>query len=88
MRFLRRQQLIRKMGTSVSSGYRHIAQGLLPPPVKCGQNIAVWPEHEIDAVIAARIAAKTEDEIRELVTSLVKARAHALDAVLQDQNVG
>jgi hypothetical protein len=34
----------------------------------------MWPEHEVDAVIEARIAGKTDDEIRELVRELEQRR--------------
>jgi hypothetical protein len=40
-----------------------------------------WPAHELDAIAAARIAGKSEDEIRALVKTprkdLVAARAQA-----------
>jgi prophage regulatory protein len=33
-----------------------------------------WPEHEVAALIAARIAGKPEREVRELVAKLEAAR--------------
>jgi prophage regulatory protein len=53
--------------------YAKIADELLPPPVKIGR-LSTWPADEIDAVIQARIAGKTNDEIRDLVRKLVVAR--------------
>jgi prophage regulatory protein len=74
LHFLRLPDLLRRRGTSRSATYRHIAEGTLPPPVKLGPNTSAWPEHEITAIDAARIAGSTEDEIRALVKSLVAAR--------------
>jgi len=57
--------------------YSKIKQGLIPPPVKMGNRLSVWVSEEIHAVIQARIAGKSDDEIRQLVRDLVAARKHA-----------
>lgn len=54
--------------------YDDVADGLLPAPIKIGR-MSRWPEHEIDAVIAAEIRGDTPDQIRELVRELESARA-------------
>lgn len=54
--------------------YQLIAQGLFPKPVKIGRRAVAWPENEVDAVISARIAGKSDDEIRLLVSTLAAAR--------------
>lgn len=71
---LRCPALREKTGRSNSSTYEDIAAGLMTPPVKIGLRASAWPQHEIDAVIAARIAGKSHDEIRALVKQLVAAR--------------
>jgi prophage regulatory protein len=43
--------------------YNNIKDGLLPHPVKLGRSSA-WPESEIEAINAAIIAGKSDDEIR------------------------
>lgn len=63
-----------KSGRSRSSIYEDVARGLLPSPIKIGLRASAWPLHEIDAVIAARIAGKSHDEIRALVRQLMAAR--------------
>ncbi|MDP3743475.1 MAG: AlpA family phage regulatory protein [Methylotenera sp.] len=60
--------------TSRSTHYQYIKQGLMVPPVSQGVQAVAYPEHEIQAIIAARIAAKSDDEIRTLVADLVKQR--------------
>jgi hypothetical protein len=43
-------------------------------PVKLGERCAAWPAHEITTINTARIAGKTDKEIRELVTRLEQQR--------------
>ena len=62
------------MGISRTTLYERIKQGLMPPPVKIGLRSVAWPEHEVTAVICARIAEKSEDEIRRLVIQLQEQR--------------
>ena len=68
-RFLKRPVVSEISGHSRSGIYANIKAGLWPRPVKLGRT-SVWPEHEIEAINAARLAGKTDDEIRGLVTAL------------------
>jgi prophage regulatory protein len=43
-------------------------------PVRLGVNSVAFPEHEITAIIAARIAGKDDDEIRVLIAKLMADR--------------
>lgn len=61
-------------GLSRSTTYAHISQGLWPRPVRLGARSVGFPADECEAVIAARIAGKSDDEIRALVAKLVAAR--------------
>jgi prophage regulatory protein len=63
--------------TPNSTWYEQIARGLMPPGIALGERSVGWPAHELDAIAAARIAGKTEDELRALVRDLIAARAHA-----------
>ena len=72
--FLRFQKVMEVMAMSRSTLYLRVKQGLLPPPIKLGERCTVWPEHEISAINGARIAGKSNDEIRELVTQLKQKR--------------
>lgn len=60
--------------TSKSTHYQHIKQGLMVEPVQQGAQSVAYPEHEIQAIIAARIAGKSDDEIRTLVANLHEQR--------------
>jgi prophage regulatory protein len=71
---LRLPNVRKATGLSRTTLYCRIKQGLMPPPVKLGERSAAWPEHEIAAVNAARVAGKSDNEIRKLVTMLMENR--------------
>ena len=64
-------------GLSRSTIYLRISQGLWTRPVSLGARSVAWPENEVEALNAARIAGKGEAEIRALVVRLQAARASA-----------
>lgn len=66
-----------QFGIASSTFYEWIARGLMPPGIALGWRSVGWPAHELDAIAAARISGKTEEEIRVLVRDLIAARAHA-----------
>lgn len=74
MKILRLKEVMARTGKRKSSTYRDVEKGFLSPPVQIGARAVGWPDNEIDAVIAARIAGRTNDELRELVAALVEAR--------------
>jgi prophage regulatory protein len=55
---------------SHASIYTAIKAGLFTKPVQIGQRSVGWPAHEVQAINQARIAGRSEDEIRELVNCL------------------
>lgn len=61
-------------GYSRSTIYLRIAQGLWTKQVRLGPRCVGWPRHEVAALNAARIAGKSDEEIRRLVTTLEAAR--------------
>lgn len=63
---------------SHASIYNAINAGLFVKPVKIGERSVGWPDDEVKAICAARIAAKSDDEIRELVNHLHAKRADRL----------
>ncbi|WP_298396677.1 AlpA family transcriptional regulator [Sphingobium sp.] len=65
------------VGVSPLTVKRNWKKGLFPKPVKIGVRAIAFPEHEVAAVNAARIAGKSEDEIRQLVADLHNKRANA-----------
>ena len=75
---LRRKQLEALTGYARSTIYLRIAQGLWPRPVSLGARAVGWPAAEVAALNAARIAGKSDEDIRALVVRLQASRAAAL----------
>lgn len=66
---LRRTQVQQESGLSRSTLYLRITQGLWPKPVRLGARSVGWPAGEVAALNAARIAGKSEAELRALVSA-------------------
>ncbi|HKF94541.1 MAG TPA: AlpA family phage regulatory protein [Gammaproteobacteria bacterium] len=73
IRLLRLYDVLAATGYAKSTLYALIAQGLWPKPVKINRS-STWPDYESDAVCAAHIASKADEEIRQLVKELEAAR--------------
>lgn len=74
---LRLPEVLRRRGRSRSAHYLDIQQQLFTQPVGIGARAVGWPEHEVAALNAARVAGKSENEIRALVTKLQADRKAA-----------
>ncbi len=61
-------------GLSRSTIYLRVAQGEFPKPVSLGGRAVGWPASEVAALNSARIAGKSNAEIRDLVAKLEAAR--------------
>lgn len=76
--FMRTKQTAEAAGVSRSGLYARIPERLWPRPVKIGPRAVGWPAGEVAALNAARMAGKTDAEIRALVVKLEGLRASAL----------
>lgn len=65
-------------GLSRSTIYLRITQGLWTKPISLGGRAVGWPASEVAALNAARIAGKTDAEIRVLVQTLQTGRKTVL----------
>jgi len=73
----RRQVVEQATGESRSTIYRKIKSGLFTKPVQIGGERVAWPANEVQALINARIAGKSDNEIKLLVIELEEARKSA-----------
>ena len=64
-------------GYSRSTIYLRIAQRLWTKPISLGARAIGWPASEVEALNAARIAGKSDQEIRDLVIRLEAGRKAA-----------
>ena len=67
-------------GYSRSTVYLRISQGLFIKPVRLGDRAVGWPAGDVAAMNAARIAGKSDADIRVLVQQLEAARTVAAAA--------
>jgi len=74
---LRIPAVLQRRGRSRSSHYADIKAGLFVKPVLIGMRATGTPNYEVDALIAARIAGKSDEEIRALVIRLEADRKAA-----------
>ena len=74
---LRLPEVLKRRGKSRSSHYLDIKNGLYVKPVQIGARAVGTPDDEVDALNAAIIAGKTDEEIRDLVVRLEAARKTA-----------
>jgi prophage regulatory protein len=81
MRILRVDDTLDRTGDTRSPLYDKVSRGLFTRPVKVGERAAGWPEHEIEALIAARVAGASVDQIRQLVEKLHQQRTAAMPAL-------
>lgn len=66
-----------KSGYSRSTIYSLISEGLWTKQVRLGSRSVGWPSYEVEALNAARIAGKSDGELRDLVIKLEAARKTA-----------
>jgi prophage regulatory protein len=71
---LRLPAVLAGTGLSRSTIYLRVAQGVFTRPVSLGARAVGWPAHEVTAINAARIAGKSEAQMRDLVRELEVAR--------------
>ena len=65
-------------GLSRSTLYLRINQGLWTKPISLGGRAVGWPASDVSTLNSARIAGKSDDEMRELVKRLEADRNNAL----------
>jgi len=79
--------ILRKPEVKAEAGWRSDASvssavraGLLTKPIPLGPRSVGWPDYEVKAITTARIAGKTDADIRELVNRLHAKRGELVVA--------
>jgi prophage regulatory protein len=73
-RLLKLPEVENLSGLKQTSIYDHAKRGIFPKPIKLTTRSSAWVEREVAEVIRARIAGKSDAEIRQLVTRLLAER--------------
>ena len=71
---LRMKDITAKRKRCKASIYTEMDAGTFPPSISIGARAVGWFENEVDAVILARAAGGSDEEIRKLVKQLVAVR--------------
>ncbi len=74
MQIQRGKEVWARRGKCRTAHYDDVAKGLFVPPIKISARARGYPSYEVDALIAATIAGRSEADIRDLVKRLVAAR--------------
>ena len=79
MLILRLPEVKRVLGHRANASvYNAIKAGLFTTGVAIGQRAKGWPDYEAQTIAAARVAGKSEEEIRGIVNYLHQQRAKLL----------
>jgi prophage regulatory protein len=74
--------VLQRHGVSRSLHLLEVAQGRFTPPVKIGR-CALWPKHETDQIIAAKINGATDEQLKALCAELVAQRKALMPASMR-----
>ena len=72
--FVRLPELIEHLPVGKTTLYARIKQGTFAPPVKFGERVSAWPEHEVNTVVNAYMRSATIEDLQKLVAQLMIAR--------------
>ena len=77
IKIVKQPSLLEQFSFSKSTLFSQIKQGLMPKAIPLGDRAVGYLQHELDAVLSARIAGQSNEQIKELVKSLVAKRKGA-----------
>lgn len=80
LKILRTPSVLAKCGLGRSAFYAAVQRGLMPRPVRISDRASGVPEHEVEAVMRARLAGHTDEQVRMLVDRLHAERVAAVEA--------
>ena len=83
---LRRPAVLARLGYGTTSLYLDIGKGLMTPgvPVGADRRLVAWPEHEVNAVNAARVGSASDHQLKILVTRLLALRRELMPDLIAD----
>ncbi|MFO7593447.1 MAG: AlpA family phage regulatory protein [Pseudomonadota bacterium] len=73
-KYLTDHQAAERYGVSRTTPWRWTSAGLFPPPIRLSPGCTRWLSDEIELIDQARLAGKTDAEIRELVHEIMNRR--------------
>jgi len=82
VKLLRLPVVLQARGRGRASHYADIGKGLFTRPVNIGPHSVGWPDYEVEELNRARIAGKSDDEIRTIVKQLEAYRLITRDCLI------
>jgi predicted DNA-binding transcriptional regulator AlpA len=82
LEFQRLPVVLERHGVSRSLHLLEITRGRFTPAVKIGR-CALWPKHEVDALLAAKVNGATNEQLETLVTDLMAQRKALMPASIR-----
>tara|TARA_R110001592_G_scaffold360339_1_gene668544 strand:+ start:2467 stop:2718 length:252 start_codon:yes stop_codon:yes gene_type:complete len=73
-KIIRKPDVIKMAGFSKSTLYNRIQQGLWPKPISLGFRAVGFIQAECEAVLNAMISEQSPEQIKQLVSELIKQR--------------
>lgn len=74
IQILKQPDVLKQFAFSKSTLFTQINQGLMPKPISLGSRSRGYLQHELDAVMRARVQGKPDSQIKELVQELLAKR--------------
>jgi len=71
---VKQPNLLKQFAFSKSTLFSQINQGLMPKPISLGSRAVGYLQHELDAILLARVQGKSDPQIKELVQELLAKR--------------
>ena len=84
LKIIRKPEACSLAGMSNTSLFEQTRAGIFPPPISLGARAVGFISHEIQTVLAARAAGKSDDEIRLIVKALIKLRQQSANDLLKN----
>lgn len=73
--YIRPKDACRQLGgMGLSTLYAHMDRKLFVEPIRLSPRFVVFPQEEVAAIVKARMAGKTDEEVRQLVAELMEKR--------------
>jgi prophage regulatory protein len=82
-KYLSIKDVCKRLSRGYSSIDNDVISGLITPPVKIGGKPKYWPQFEIDTLLAARMAGKDNERIKEIVKSLNDKRDQLFNSLIE-----
>lgn len=84
MRILRLNETLARTGDTRSPHYSKVTSGHFTRPIKLGgRRASGWPQHEVDAIVTARIAGASDSDLATLVNKLHATRSQRFAELLR-----